>query len=284
MKMTANILHNLLCRRSRLWAFAIFFGAIGILCATTILGQTTAPNTNQANAGRHTFEAVCAGCHGLDGRGGERGPDIATRQQIVQLSDNELTEILRAGRPAAGMPPFDYLGSSKLKELLSYLRTLQGKGMNANLTGNPANGKSLFFGSARCSQCHMVQGVGGFLGRDLSSYGATLSAAEIRASIVKPGSSKSNKIASITMADEHKFAGVIRNEDNFSIQLQSVDGAFHFLNRSDVAHLDFLPDPIMPSNYGSTLKSSEMDDLVNYLITVARAGQTKKEQQGEDEN
>jgi cytochrome c oxidase cbb3-type subunit III len=283
--MTFHIVKHFVRERSWLRTFAIFWGIMAGLCGNALVAQTMGANAaGQANAGRQTFEAICAGCHGLDAKGGERGPDIATRQQIVQLSDDKLMEILRGGRPAAGMPPFEYLGNAKLKEVLDYLRTLQGKGNTVSLTGNPANGKTLFFGSARCSECHVVQGEGGFLGRDLSNYGATLSAEEIRANIVKPSDSKFNKTVSIAMSDGQKFSGVIHNEDNFSIQLQSLDGGFHFLNRSAVAHLEFLPDPIMPANYSSRLKPSELDDLVSYLVTVAKTGQTKKEWRGEDEN
>jgi cytochrome c oxidase cbb3-type subunit III len=184
------------------------------------------------------------------------------------------------------MPPFDPLGSSKLKSLLEYLRTLQGKGTKVALPGDPGKGKSLFFGEARCSECHMLKGTGGFLGRDLSDYGGALSAADIRANILRPGafSNKANKTAVITMRDSRKFTGIIRNEDNFSVQLQSLDGAFHFLNRSDIAQLDFLSDPIMPSDYGTRLKSSELDDIVSYLVTVAGAGQIGNKTESEDDN
>jgi len=236
--------------------------------------------------GRQLFESACAGCHGLDGRGGERGPDIATRQQVVQLTDRGIMEILRGGRPAAGMPPFESLGHAKLEALLLYVRSLQGKGPAADLTGDPRNGRVLFFGKARCSECHMVHGAGGFLGRDLSSYGATLSPVEIRTNILRAGenAAKSNKTAVVTVRDSRKVTGVIRNEDNFSIQLQSFDGTFHFLNRSDVAQLEFLPGPIMPADYAATLKPSELDDIVNYLVTVARAGRTGSQSENDDEN
>jgi cytochrome c oxidase cbb3-type subunit III len=236
--------------------------------------------------GRQLFESACAGCHGLDGRGGERGPDIATRQQVVQLTDAEIMEILKGGRPAAGMPPFGSLGGVKLKALLSYLRSLQGKGSAAPVAGDPHNGKALYFGTARCSECHMMQGTGGFLGRDLSTYGATLSPAEIRSNIVRsgPNPSKANKTAVVTMRDSRKFSGVIRNEDNFSIQLQSFDGAFHFLNRSEVAQSEFLPEPIMPANYATTLKPSELDDIVSYLVNVARAGKSKNQADGNNDD
>jgi cytochrome c oxidase cbb3-type subunit 3 len=176
------------------------------------------------------------------------------------------------------MPPFDSLGSTKLKALLAFLRTLQGQGAAVVLPGDPLKGKTLFFGKARCSECHMVQGAGGFLGRDLSAYGATLSAAEIRANLLRArsGTDRADKLAVVTLRDSRKFTGVIRNEDNFSIQLQSLDGAFHFLDRSDVAQLEFLPEPIMPANYGTMLKPAELDDLVNYLASVAKAGSNEK--------
>src|SRR5580693_10510401 len=67
--------------------------------AVSPIGASKAPKQAPVE-GRQMFESACAGCHGLDGRGGERGPDIATRQQVVQLTDAGIMEILRGGRPA----------------------------------------------------------------------------------------------------------------------------------------------------------------------------------------
>jgi cytochrome c oxidase cbb3-type subunit III len=271
----------------------LFLWILGGLFVVSLRRNEAAQNPQTQNAkssnpeSRQLFESVCAACHGLDGHGGERGPDIATRQQIVQLPDAELLEILRRGKPAAGMPPFGAFGDEKLKGLLEYLRTLQGKGAAIVLPGDAHRGKVLFFGAARCSECHMVRGVGGFLGRDLSAYGATLSPADIRANILKPGSNLPNratKYAVITLRDSQKLTGIIRNEDNFSIQLQSVDGTFHLLNRSEVAQMDFEPQPIMPADYGTTLKPADLDDLVSYLVTVAREGKTGKHEEGDEED
>jgi cytochrome c oxidase cbb3-type subunit III len=265
--------------RHPLWCVVILFYCAVLLTLGQLAGAQEPQQSGSATQGarkpaidaRQIFESTCAGCHGLDGRGGERGPDISTRQQVVQLSDGDTLEILRKGRPAAGMPPFDSLGSANLKALLAYLRSLQGKRVGTVLPGDPLKGKSLFFGKARCSECHMLQGAGGFLGRDLSTYGATLSPAEIRANLLRPGEStdRANKTAVITLRDARAFTGVIRNEDNFSIQLQSFDGTFHFLNRSDVARVEFLPEPIMPADYSTILKPAELDDLVSYLVSAA---------------
>jgi len=236
--------------------------------------------------GQQLFASICAGCHGLDGKGAERAPDIARRPQVVQLSDHELMEILRQGKPTAGMPPFEYLGPPKLSALLTYLRTLQGKGAAGALPGDPQSGRQLFFGQARCSQCHAVHGEGGFLGRDLSTYGATLSPSEIRTNILQVGGpfNKLNKTAVVLMRDGQKFSGIIRNEDNFSIQLQSTDGTFHFLKRSDVAHLDFRPDPVMPTDYDKSLSASQLNDLSSYLASIAQVHRKREFSDEDDDN
>ena len=82
------------------------------------------------------------------------------------------------------MPPFVALGPAKLSEVLNYLRSLQGKGKTPAVTASIKEGKEFFAGKGVCLECHMVQGVGGFLGPDLSDYGANHSADDIRSAIV----------------------------------------------------------------------------------------------------
>src|SRR4029077_10031920 len=92
-------------------AVAIFLTACPF--AAHSRGQRTTPPLSKspvdhsaASSGRKTFESVGAACHGLDGRGGERGPNIATRAEVQGLTDEETFQILQSGIPAAGMPAF----------------------------------------------------------------------------------------------------------------------------------------------------------------------------------
>jgi putative heme-binding domain-containing protein len=224
-------------------------------------------------AGRQTFSSICASCHGLDGRGGERGPDIANRPDSTRLTDQDTLKILRDGIPEKGMPPFAALGPRKLSDLLSYLRALQGKGAETPVSGDAQKGKELFSGKGGCSACHMVNGSGGFLGPELSSYGGSHSAEDIREAIVNPKERAGgrNAAAEVTTKDGKSYSGLVRNEDNFSLQLQSSDGAFHFFSKSEVAAIAYRKEPFMPADYGAKLSPAELDALAAYLLQIARA-------------
>ncbi len=242
--------------------------------------------------GRQAFESRCAGCHGLDGRGGERAPDVATRPGVQRLSNADLFKIIQRGMPAAGMPSFAVLDGSRINALVSYLRLLQGKTGAAKVAGDPQKGKALFYGKARCAECHMMDGAGGFIAADLSAYGRTRAPGEIREEITKPGKDggTSHGIVTVTTRDGQNFSGVLRNEDNFSLQLQTLDGVFHLFVKSDVESLAHQPESLMPSDYGTTLSRNEVDDLISYLVTAARtskseaASRTGRNRNDEDED
>ena len=218
------------------------------------------------------FPANCGSCHGIDGRGGERAPDIATRRDIQRLSDDALAKIIRDGIPGTGMPPFGSLGSPKIQALVREMRRLQGEDTASSLPGSPATGKSLFFGRAGCSDCHMVSGAGGFIGSDLSVYARGKGAADIRGAIINPAGKlpERGRVAVATTADGQVLTGVVRNEDNFSLQLQSKDGTFHFLDKSSLRALERRAESLMPSDYGTRLTAQDIDDLISYLIMSGR--------------
>lgn len=227
--------------------------------------------------GRQIFESICAACHGLDGRGGERGPDIARRRDLQRLPDDALRRIVRQGKPGGGMPPFASLGGPQIESVVRHLRVLQGQGKATMPPGDPARGKTLFFGQAGCSQCHIVSGQGGFLASDLSGYADTRPVAEIRIAITDPNrnlDSRKRTVVVIT-SDGSTHTGMARNEDNFSLQLQTADGAFHFFDKSDLKDIEYQPVSLMPADYASRLSSKEIDDLVSYLMkagTISRIG------------
>jgi alcohol dehydrogenase (cytochrome c) len=68
------------------------------------------------------FTAHCANCHGGDGRGTERGPDIVTGRGAARPVD-ATARIIRDGIPSGGMPPSD-LADMQIASLAAHVRTL----------------------------------------------------------------------------------------------------------------------------------------------------------------
>jgi len=221
--------------------------------------------------GKQTFASTCANCHGLDGKGSERAPNIAEKANVQRLSDAQISHIIENGVPGTGMPAFHTLALSDVQAIVGYLRTLQGKKNTLKLPGDPKRGETVFFGKAGCSGCHMISGKGGFIASDLSTYAGTHSAGQIRSAIANrtPGSNLQARLITVTSRNGEKNSGRIRNEDNFSLQLQALDGTFFFVAKSDIENFQYSSETLMPSNYGSTLSPEDLDDVISYLMREA---------------
>ncbi|MGH9403186.1 MAG: c-type cytochrome [Terriglobia bacterium] len=242
-----------------------------LLLSRSGAAQTRTPAADTANPGRQLFISSCGVCHGIDGRGGEHAPNIATDPGAQALPSESLSEIIENGIPSKGMPSFKILGPASIQAVVAYLRVLQGKGSIASVPGDPDRGKSLFFGRAGCSKCHMIQGQGGFWGPDLSSYGLTHSPNEVSDAILNPNRNlprTAEVVEAVSRSGQH-WIGIARNEDNFSLQLQTPDGRFHLLMKSDLASLRRERQSPMPSGYGAKLTSREVDDIVSFLVKAA---------------
>lgn len=244
---------------------------LGLASITNLRAQQPASTTTAADVqGSMLFASNCGSCHGSDGRGGEHGPDIATDSDVQRLADSDLIAIAKNGVAGTGMPAFGWLGQEKLTSIVQYLRTLQGGQIDIKLPGNPKSGEALFFGRARCSECHMVNGKGGFIGSDLSLYGAAESAGQIRSVVVDPEKNlpPQKKATTVVSHTGQKFTGMLKVDDNFSVSIQTMDGNFHFFQKSQLTHIDLGSYSLMPANYGATLNDEQINDLVSYLLHV----------------
>jgi len=251
-------------------------------------GASPPAGDSSALEGQRVFATICAACHGLDARGGERGPDIVNRREIQQLPDEAILRVIRNGKAGTGMPAFGSLGSAQIHAVVRHLRSLQGQAAAAQLPGDPERGKALFLGKPGCSRCHMANGEGGFIGSDLSSYAGARSADDIRSAITDPDKNLDprKRPVTVTTLDGKKQTGMARNEDNFSLQIQALDGSFHFFAKSELRNIEYQARSLMPDDYGSSLSRQELDDLVSYLMSIARAnilGTGNKPQGREDE-
>jgi len=192
-------------------------------------GPLRAQNQQKAaEPGARQFARNCAGCHGEDGRGGDKAPAIATMPSVIALSDAQLSRIVHNGTQN-GMPAFPQLGNDDVDAVVHYLRTLQGQTGSSSVepvTGNTDAGRTLFFGKAQCSTCHRAEGAGGFVASDLTAYGQSHNQDAIAKAIIAPDGLATSPplIVDVRTKSGRSLSGAVRSEDNFNIELQTQDG------------------------------------------------------------
>lgn len=123
----------------------------------------------QIQAGEQRFAAQCGFCHWRDAAGGESGPDLTRSELVAQDSrGDKIGPLVRAGRPAAGMPSFP-IQDSELNAIVAFIHAqvdkfaLLGGGRRTVepsdlATGNAVEGRAYFNGAGGCTACHSATG------------------------------------------------------------------------------------------------------------------------------
>ena len=257
----------------------MFLGAIGTALCQNSNDRYSSPSRQPQLRGKSIFELRCATCHGLDGLGGEHAPDVIRRTPVRTLSDQALLNLIHDGIPPAGMPGFADMGKEDGQALVAYLRFLQGKSAGTSIAGDPVRGRDVFFGKAGCSACHSR---GQFMAEGLSGFARDHQVGEIREAILRPTRGRPETATAIAL-DGRKFSGIVRNEDNASLQLQDDDGGFYLLMKSSLISVQRKTGEPMPVDYGQRLNATELDDLVGYILHEAHAPDLPSSPSGNDE-
>jgi cytochrome c oxidase cbb3-type subunit 3 len=246
------------------------------LALSVALAQDSNPFANDpqaAEAGKSHFRINCALCHGLGGRGGARGPDLTRAQKKHGSSDAEMFRTIHDGVAGTDMPPA--MGSigvemkdQEIWQVITYLRSVQVK--TPPPTGNAANGKDLFYGSANCSKCHMVEGKGGRLGPDLTAVANSRSLESIIESVRNPSKQIASGYETVTVvtADGHESKGFVMNEDRFSLQMMDTSERILLLEKDKLRSLKKSEVSLMPPYDKSLLSDKDLEDMIGYLLRV----------------
>jgi cytochrome c oxidase cbb3-type subunit 3 len=246
------------------------------LALSVALAQDSNPFANDpqaAEAGKSHFRINCALCHGLGGRGGARGPDLTRAQKKHGSSDAEMFKTIHDGVAGTDMPPA--MGSigvemkdQEIWQVITYLRSVQVK--TPPPAGNAANGKDLFYGSAKCSKCHMVDGKGGRLGPDLTAVANSRSLESIIESVRNPSKQIASGYETVTVvtADGHESKGFIMNEDRFSLQMMDTSERILLLEKDKLRSLKKSDVSLMPPYDKNLLSDKDLEDMIGYLLRV----------------
>lgn len=235
--------------------------------------------------GASLFRANCSPCHGLNARGGGRGPDLTSGRWTHGSSDDEVFHTISQGVPGTEMPA-NALEDSEVRTIIAYLRSLAPP-RNITVAGDPAKGKEIFFGDVGCSTCHMVRGVGGVLGPDLSRVGAARSVSYLIDSIRDPDKELSSGMAdpnnhyglplvydtvTVVTTSGEKITGVARNEDTYSIQMITTAQQVQSFLKRDLKEVSHQRRSLMPPYSEDGLDAVQLQDLISYLETLRGMG------------
>lgn len=269
--------------------------AVLVVCSAFAAAQDRAAQASVQPAsavqeGASLFRANCSPCHGLNARGGGRGPDLTSGKWTHGSSDDAIFRTISQGVPGTEMPANGF-EDSEIRAIIAYLRSLAPPSSLA-VAGDPAKGRKAYFGSAGCSNCHMVQGVGGLLGPDLSRVGAARSITYLADSIRNPDKELSSftldpnnhyglplvyDTVTVTQANGETIIGVARNEDTYSIQLMTMAQKLQLFLKKDLKAISHQRKSLMPAYSEKALDQAQLQDLVAYLSTLR--GTDNKESQ-----
>lgn len=238
---------------------------------------------SDAVQGAQRFMEYCAGCHGADARGGDKAPALVSASNTTNLSESQLFRIAHDGTKG-GMPPFAQIGDANIHAVVQFLIRLKNNGASEHtsaevtITGDSEAGRTLYFGKAECSKCHLINGKGGFIARNLTSYARNRNADEILRAITTPDTPlvPSSQVVTVTTKAGQNLTGVLRNEDNFTLALQTEDGRYHLLARNNVTDVHYSAHSLMPRDYGTRLTPKELNDIVSFLIVASRNSRSDK--------
>ena len=248
-----------------------------VLCFVSFLIVFVSAAQAQSDAGRKAFLAHCVGCHGDDGTGGGRGPNIVDVREPRATSKEAVRNLVLNGIQEDGMPAFK-ISAEEADAIAAYVMLLKAPPSEAVASaspapGDPAAGQRFFEGKGGCANCHMVRGRGGILGPDLSNLAQNRRLEEIQQALSDPGSQTLRRTAGeaggyralrVRLRSGETVRGVAKNESTFDLQLLSLDGKLLLLTRDQIA--SFTPEKsIMPKLQAG---SNETRDLLAYLTRL----------------
>ncbi|HYM10765.1 MAG TPA: c-type cytochrome [Bryobacterales bacterium] len=221
--------------------------------------------------GREIYNRSCTGCHGLNGAAGERGPALAGGRDYVRSTDGSIFEAVQTGIPGTQMPPSG-LETMDIWKVVAYIRSLRASASDAFVPGDAAHGEQVFWGKGGCNSCHMIAGRGSILGPDLSNTGGERTLKEIHDALtqLRPQIPDGYRPAEVVTAKGRRFSGIIKNEDNFSLQLLDSHEQLQLFTRDELRDVRYKDRSLMPSDYDKRLSPAELQDLLAFLSRQAR--------------
>lgn len=219
--------------------------------------------------GELRFDRHCSRCHGIGATGGERGPDLTNGFQRAS-TDGGLFVVIRDGIANTEMRGIAQSQNDQtVWQIVAYLRSLTG-GVRVEVPGDPATGQQVY-ARADCASCHVIDGVGGLDGPDLSQIGSRRSPEELLSDLVDPDERVQTEWWRMRVRhnDGTEVEGRRMGEGTYSVRILDPEGRMWSFQKRDLAASDRIETSPMPS-YESSLTDDELENLVAYLYGLTR--------------
>ena len=176
----------------------------------------------------------------------------------------DVMEAVEASQDTALVARLEQFRASRSEEnmLAAYSEALQG--------GDPSVGAQIFYRheAAQCVRCHAAGDWGGGVGPNLMHIASELSREQLLESLVDP----SARIApgfgteTVTLQDGQKVMGIVQNENETHVVLQSADGEEQEIEKANITDRESGPSSMPPMNY--ILSRRQIRDVVAFLANL----------------
>ncbi|MEI6343650.1 MAG: HEAT repeat domain-containing protein [Verrucomicrobiota bacterium] len=153
-----------------------------------------------------------------------------------------------------------------------WMRDLAAK---ATSSGDPARGEMIYRrDSLGCVTCHAIGGVGGKVGPDMTSIGASAQPDYLVESVLQPNVKIKEGYHSVVLSlkDGSEMVGTLARETPQEIVLRNAAGAEQPIPKADVAKREQGTASIMPAGLIDALNEQEQTDLFAFLARLGKPG------------
>jgi putative heme-binding domain-containing protein len=193
------------------------------------------------------------------------------RKEAMGLLRNSPYQDIRSRAVALASPTMrmDPKNAPEIKTLLS-------------ARGDRERGAALMAASAKsdlqCLKCHIVNGQGGQIGPDLSAIGKKASRENLLESILLPSKAIADQYVSWVIETRAGLilTGLITEETADHVLLRDANGKDTRIDKKEVASRAKSPTSLMPADLVGTMTTTDLVDVVEYLLTLQAAEPAKK--------
>jgi putative heme-binding domain-containing protein len=174
---------------------------------------------------------------------------------------------------AGGLQPVMALTPEQLTQMMAEVKT----------AGDPARGELIYRrANLQCTVCHAISAVGGIVGPDLVSIGASAPVDYIIDSLLEPSKKIKEGYATtmLTTKDGGVHSGFLVRADDREVILRDAAGNPFSIPANTVAKQESVPVSLMPPALTATLRRDEFVDLVRFLSELGKEGGYKIQEDG----